>query len=117
MRNFDLWQNNFDQDGKFLHGKILFTERDSSGGVNVPNKKEIYDEDGTPISNPVLTGTYGKTERQVFIGDGEYTVWRYRYIGGGDFYDYELVNDDSLWELVDSFDICDKYSELQIELA
>lgn len=116
MRNFDLWQNNFDQDGKFLHGKILFTERDSSGGVNVPNKKEIYDEDGTPISNPVLTDTYGKTERQVFLGDGEYTVWRYRYIGGGDFSDYELVNDDSLWELVDSFDICDKYSELQIEL-
>ena len=116
MRNFDRWQNNFDQDGKFLHGKILFPERDSSGGVNVPNKKEIYDEDGTPISNPVLTGTYGKTERQVFIGDGEYTVWRYRYIGGGDFSDYELVNDDSLWELVDSFDICDKYSELQIEL-
>lgn len=116
MRNFDLWQNNFDQDGKFLHGKILFTERDSSGGVNVPNKKEIYDEDGSPISNPVLTGTYGKTERQVFLGDGEYTVWRYRYIGGGDFSDYELVNDDSLWELVDSFDICDKYSELQIEL-
>lgn len=116
MRNFDLWQNNFDQDGKFLHGKILFTERDSSGGVNVPNKKEIYDEDGTPISNPVLTDTYGKTERQVFIGDGEYTVWRYRYIGGGDFSDYELVNDDSLWELVDSFDICDKYAELQIEL-
>ena len=116
MRNFDLWQNNFDQDGKFLHGKILFTERDSSGGVNVPNKNEIYDEDGTPISNPVLTGTYGKTERQVFLGDGEYTVWRYRYIGGGDFSDYELVNDDSLWELVDSFDICDKYSELQIEL-
>ena len=76
MRNFDTWNRYSDNAGNPLHGCVMFNVK---GGNTVA---PIYDKDGTPLSNPILTDIYGRTEQQVFI-DRDITAYFYKYIGEG----------------------------------
>lgn len=76
MRNFDNWIRYQDNDRNPLHGCIQFNVKD--GNTVAP----IYDSDGTPLANPQVTDTYGRTKHQVFV-DTDVAAYFYKYIGQG----------------------------------
>lgn len=76
MRNFDNWIRYQDNDRNPLHGCIQFNVKD--GNTVAP----IYDSDGTPLANPQVTDTYGRTKHQVFV-DTDVVAYFYKYIGQG----------------------------------
>lgn len=112
MRNFDLLDVYFDKQGNPLHGKVLFTERATTGG-SLPSLKNVYDSNGNAIANPVYTGLDGRLSKQVFLGDGDYSVWMYQYVGDG-----TMETDDNLenFELVDTFIVSNVYEDIQLVL-
>ena len=76
MRSFDTWNRYVDNNGNPLHGCIQFMVKD--GNTVAP----IYNSDGTPLSNPILTDIYGRTQYQVFV-DVDVIAYFYKYIGDG----------------------------------
>lgn len=98
MRNFDLRNVYFDADGNRFYGKIFFTEKDTSGGQDMPNLKPIYEADGeTQLANPIYSTIEGVTSQQVFLDNGAYSVWLYKYVGNGDM---STDTDEEHWEKV-----------------
>lgn len=94
MRTWDLWNRYFDNNNKPLHGCIQFMVKD--GNTVAP----IYDTDGTPLPNPIITDIYGRTEHQVCI-DSDVVAYFYKYIGNGN-WSTELdidTSDTSKWAL------------------
>lgn len=101
-RNFDTWNKYTDNNGKVLKGCVMFNVK--GGNTQAP----IYDEDGTPLDNPILTDSYGRTDKQVFV-DSDVTAYFYKYIGTGTYTtpteDESVdeatidVHDDTLWSL------------------
>ena len=100
MRNFDNWNRYLDNNNKPLRGCVMFNVKD--GNTVAP----IYDGDGTPLDNPILTDEFGRTEHQVFI-DTDVVAYFYKYIGTGEFNTLNPmngtneinVNDDTKWSL------------------
>ena len=96
MRNFDNWNRYLDNANKPLRGCVMFNVKD--GNTVAP----IYDSDGTPLDNPILTDEFGRTEHQVFI-DTDVVAYFYKYIGTGSYTSYRSqdinINDDTLWSL------------------
>ena len=96
MRNFDNWNRYLDNANKPLRGCVMFNVKD--GNTVAP----IYDGDGTPLDNPILTDEFGRTEHQVFI-DTDVVAYFYKYIGTGSYTSYRSqdinINDDTLWSL------------------
>ena len=105
MRNFDLWQNFFDNQGNFLHGRFLFCQKGTTNPVS------ITDAAGTAIPNPMYSGTFGQTAQQVFLPDVDVTLYKYKYIGNG-----TMESDETLenWALVDTVDILDPAANIVI---
>lgn len=75
-RNWDLWNRYFDDSNNPLIGCVEFYVADGD------SRARIFDSDGTPMSNPVLTDVFGRTERQVFV-DTDVVARFYKYIGTG----------------------------------
>lgn len=93
-RSWDNWNKYTDNDNKPLHGCIMFM-------VNLGNTvAPIYDKDGTPLNNPQLTDTYGRTQHQVFIEE-DVIAYYYKYIGNGLWYTEQDIDpsDTSKWQL------------------
>lgn len=93
-RSWDNWNKYTDNDNKPLHGCIMFM-------VNLGNTvAPIYDKDGTPLNNPQLTDTYGRTQHQVFIEE-DVIAYYYKYIGNGLWYTEQNIDpsDTSKWDL------------------
>ncbi len=93
-RSWDNWNKYTDNDNKPLHGCIMFM-------VNLGNTvAPIYDKDGTPLNNPQLTDTYGRTQHQVFIEE-DVIAYYYKYIGNGLWYTEQDIDpsDTSKWDL------------------
>lgn len=92
MRNFvDSWQNIFDQNGKFLVGRLTFLEPNTSG-----RKLTIYDVDGNELDNPIYTSQYGLPKYQIMLQDRDYKVTFEMYIGQGNM---ESDENESSWLL------------------
>ena len=108
MRNFDVWQNFFDNDGNFLHGRFLFCQKGTTNPVT------ITDAAGTALPNPIYSDTYGKTALQVFLPDVDITLYIYKYIGSGTM---ESDSTPENWVLVDSPDLLDPTASITIEGA
>lgn len=76
IRSFDNWNRYLDNQNYPLHGCIQFNVKD--GNTIAP----IYDSDGTPLNNPIITDEYGRTQHQVFIEE-DVVAYYYKYIGNG----------------------------------
>lgn len=76
IRSFDNWNRYLDNQNHPLHGCIQFNVKD--GNTIAP----IYDSDGTPLNNPIITDEYGRTQHQVFIEE-DVVAYYYKYIGNG----------------------------------
>lgn len=96
MRNFDTWDVYFDLDGNPLHGCVQFNIKD--GNTVAP----VYDSDGVPVANPMLTDIQGRTDIQAFL-DTDVVAYFYKYVGPGRFSDVAEssidTSDVSLWSL------------------
>ena len=96
IRNFDTWNRYLDNNNKPLKGCVMFNRKDGN------TVAEIFDADGTPLENPILTDIYGRTQHQVFI-KSDVVAYFYKYIGHGIYNSYRSqdidVNDDTLWYL------------------
>lgn len=100
MKNFfDTWSIIFDSHNKPLVGKLEFYE------ANTTSLKTVYDIDGSELLNPIYVN--GRPDAQVMLGDGDYDIKFYEYIGHGDMrhdseygnwfcYKTEYVIDDSI---------------------
>lgn len=75
----DVWSTIWDDNNKPLLGKIEFCE------PNTTTLKTIYDGTEVITDNPIYVN--GRTTNQVLLGDGDYTVRYYRYIGHGNMED------------------------------
>lgn len=104
-QNFtDVWQVILDDNARPLIGKIEFCE------PNTTTLKEIYDDTENVTENPMYVNK--RTTHQILLGDGDYTVRYYRYIGNGNM---ESDNNESSWfnyktELVKGFDVSSSIS-------
>lgn len=87
---FDSWSPIFDDRGLPLVGKIEFCEANTTDY----NLKTVYDVDGQPIDNPVYCNVVPST--QIILGEGDYTVRYYKYIGSGNM---ESDNNETNWHL------------------
>ena len=107
MRNFDASQSWLDNSGKPLIGRVTFYK------LHTSEKAQIYNVNGTAISNPVFTNTIGQTVQQVFLdNDVDYTVEFEKYIGEGSMEDdTESTN----WEFQYSNDCTSIKIVLEIE--
>src|SRR5574344_2674968 len=105
MRNFDLWQNFFDNHGNFLHGRFLFCQKGTTNPVS------ITDAAGTALPNPMYSGTFGQTAQQVFLPNVDVTLYKYKYIGNGTM---ESDATPENWELIDTVDILDPAANIVI---
>lgn len=79
MRPFDYKESWLDNDGKPLAGRVSFCK------LHTTIQEEIFDNQGYPMDNPVLTTTNGQLFAQVFLKDHtDYTVRFEKYVGEGD---------------------------------
>ena len=96
FRNFDNWDRYHDRDGKLLHGVVQFMVKDGTTESN------IYDSDFTPIANPQMTDSMGRTAQQVFVAE-DVLAYFYKYIGDGslatEFANGVDTSDQSKWSL------------------
>ena len=94
MRNFDSWNRYKDNNNQPLHGCVMFNVKD--GNTVAP----IFDSDGTPLDNPILTDNYGRTQHQVFVNE-DVVAYFYKYIGTGSYNTQQDIDisDDSKWSL------------------
>lgn len=87
MTNFnDVWQVILDDNARPLIGKIEFCE------PNTTTLKEIYDDTEQVTENPMYVNK--RTTHQILLGEGDYTVRYYRYIGNGNM---ESDNNEGSW--------------------
>jgi len=82
MRPFDYKTSWLDDEGKPLAGRAKFCR------LHTTELENIYDINGTPLSNPIYTNTIGQLDSQVFLSDDkDYTVRFEKYVGAGDMRD------------------------------
>ena len=99
MRNLDNYEQLFDNDKNFLHGKLVFCQK----GTTTQEPVFAWDSEHdayvsvTPI---VYTDVNGRTDVQVFLADKDYTIYVYKYIGNGDM---SLDSDDDNWSFQYSY--------------
>lgn len=87
MTNFnDVWQVILDDNARPLIGKIEFCE------PNTTTLKEIYDDTEQVTENPMYVNK--RTTHQILLGEGDYTVRYYRFIGKGNM---ESDNNEGSW--------------------
>lgn len=111
IHNFDLWNEYLDNSGNILKGKFQFCLKDTTTPI------EIYDKDGTPIDNPILTDIRGRTNIQVFLPDEvEVTVYVYKYIGNG-ILENDVTNKEELWELQYTINLVSPSVEVEVKDA
>lgn len=95
-RNFDNRDRYSDLHGKPLHGCVQFMPKDGNTPLTV------FDSDGTPLSNPIVTDILGRTEQQVFV-NSDVIAYMYKYIGNGRLSDEESLGidttDETKWAL------------------
>lgn len=106
MRSLDNWNTYEDTWGKPFQGKFTFCKLGTSELITITNVN------GTPLSNPMLSDMYGRTEQQVFLPDIDVTVVMHKWIGPGSM--AENDTDDSHWTLVRSFDNLTEVSQITI---
>lgn len=106
MRALDNWVTYEDTWGKPFQGKFTFCKLGTSELITITNVN------GTPLSNPMLSDMYGRTEQQVFLPDIDVTVVMHKWIGPGSM--AENDTDDSHWTLVRSFDNLTEVSQITI---
>ena len=96
MRPFDFKESWFDFDGKPLAGRVSFCR------LHTTELEDIYDNQGYPADNPVLTEVQtGQLRHQVFLKDNtDYTVRFWKYIGQGD-----MSEDQDNWQFLYSCDV------------
>ena len=96
MRNFSCSQNWHDLDGNLLIGRVHFYR------LHTTVYEEIFDVNGTRLSNPVYTNQIGQLVQDVFLkNDTDYTVYFEKYIGNGVMED---DNDPTNWQFQYSSD-------------
>lgn len=74
MRQFDTYQSYLDNVGDVLVGRVRFCNLDGS-------MASIYDVNGNPLGNPILTDNSGRISSQVFLDDHDYLVFFEKYVG------------------------------------
>ena len=99
LRNFDVWNRYTDDAGRPLHGCVEFFLRDGT------THAEIYDSDETPLSNPIVTNAFGRTDHQVFI-EGDVVARFFKYTGESSWYDQTGIDtsDTTKWEYLYSIE-------------
>lgn len=107
MRQLDNWIAYEDTEGNPFQGKFTFYKLSTS------DKVVITDLNGTPLSNPLLSDMYGRTETQVFLPDEDVTVVLHKWIGPGSMDEHDT--NDSHWTLVRSFDTLAPKAVLDID--
>lgn len=99
MRNLDNYEQLFDNDKNFLHGKLVFCQK----GTTTQEPVFAWDSEHdayvsvTPI---VYTDVNGRPNVQIYLADKDYTIYVYKYIGNGDM---TLDSDDENWTFQYSF--------------
>lgn len=101
MRMFDIRDSWLDLAGNPLIGRVKFCK------LHTTVLENIYDYQGTALSNPIFTNTIGQLATQVFLKDKtDYTVIFEKYVGNGDFTDDQDVDNwsfqyscDNLWNV------------------
>lgn len=99
MRNLDNYEQLFDNDKNFLHGKLVFCQK----GTTTQEPVFAWDSEHdayvsvTPI---VYTDVNGRPNVQIYLADKDYTIYVYKYIGNGDM---TLDSDDENWSFQYSF--------------
>lgn len=99
MRNLDNYEQLFDNDKNFLHGKLVFCQK----GTTTQEPVFAWDSEHdayvsvTPI---VYTDVNGRPNVQIYLADKNYTIYVYKYIGNGDM---TLDSDDENWSFQYSF--------------
>lgn len=83
---YDTWSVILDDNARPLIGKIEFCE------PNTTTLKEIYDDTEQVTENPMYVNK--RTTHQILLGEGDYTVRYYRYIGNGNM---ESDNNEGSW--------------------
>lgn len=112
MREFSKGQSFHDNDGKLLHGRATFYKKGTT------TYADIYDANGSPISNPIYTDNSGQLVQQVFLADYDYTVQFDKYVGNG-IMEGETSNEYWVWQfscidLYDTFNITVDSKGLQV---
>lgn len=99
MRNLDNHDQFFDNEGNFLHGKIVFCRKGTSTAEGVFAWDSEHNE-YVAIGNEVFLDANGRPEQQIYLGDVDYTGYVYKYIGSGDM---SMDSAPESWTLQDSF--------------
>lgn len=103
MRQLDAFQSYFDNEGKFLIGRLRFCTTQS-----VPTN--VYDVDGTSIGTEVTTTASGRLSQEVFLSDIDYLIYVDKWIGEGSI----DVSDEDNWLNIGSFN--NRYNILGIDV-
>lgn len=105
MRQFDNLDSYSDNDGNILIGKAVFFD---NSGVEA----EVYDADNNSLGSTIFTDNTGKFSSQVFLGDKDYRVRFYKYVGETSM--NEDVDDYYAWEY--QYDVLNKYMTVKVEV-
>jgi len=99
MRNLDNYEQLFDNDKNFLHGKLVFCRKGTTTQEPVFSWDSEHNEyvEVTPI---VYTDVNGRPSVQIYLADKDYTIYVYKYIGNGDM---TIDSDDENWAFQYSF--------------
>lgn len=99
MRNLDNYEQLFDNDKNFLHGKLVFCQK----GTTTQEPVFAWDSEHNayvPVTPIVYTDVNGRPNVQIYLADKDYTIYVYKYIGNGDM---TLDSDDENWTFQYSF--------------
>jgi len=80
LRNLDN-HSVYTVEGEPFYGRFTFFK------LHTTEKITIYDEDETPLDNPMLSDDEGRTSKQVFLPDEDVTVLLEKYVGSGNMSD------------------------------
>ena len=83
MRNFDNYEQITDNEGNLLVGKLVFCRKGTT------TQETIYAWDSehneyVAINPEVYINANGRPENQIFLGDTDYTIYVFKYIGNGE---------------------------------
>ena len=109
MRAFDIWNCYIDDERNPLHGKVRFCLQGTTTDV------QIFDKNGTSISNPQFTDALGRTASQVFV-TGNVTAIFYKFVGNGQMTD--TANEDydpARWEQLYTIDSVEDYPSVDYD--
>ena len=83
MRNFDNYEQITDNEGNLLVGKLVFCRKGTT------TQETIYAWDSehneyVAINPVVYINANGRPENQIYLGDTDYTIYVFKYIGNGE---------------------------------